>query len=157
MIASLVIRKHGAASMPDWIPISETTLWCMGVVSVITFVGTLAALPILVARIPADYFMRERQSRAANRQQHVAWRLIGVVCKNIVGLAFVLAGVAMLVLPGQGILTILIGLSLMNFPGKHALERRIVQQPAVLQAINWIRCKAGQPPLKVPQQGIGIR
>jgi archaellum biogenesis protein FlaJ (TadC family) len=136
--------------MPDWIPISETTLWWMGVVSVITFVGTLAILPIIVARIPADYFMRDRQSRAARHQQHVAWRLVGVVFKNIVGLALVLAGVAMLVLPGQGVLTILIGLSLMNFPGKHALERRIVQQPAVLQAINWMRRKAGQPPLKVP-------
>jgi Putative transmembrane protein (PGPGW) len=136
--------------MPDWIPISAAALWWMGVVSVITFVGTLAVLPILVARIPADYFMRDRQYRAASRKQHVALRLIGVVFKNVVGLTFVLAGVAMLVLPGQGILTILIGLSLMNFPGKHALERRIVQQPAVLQAINWMRRQAGQPPLKVP-------
>jgi putative transmembrane protein PGPGW len=73
------------------------------------------------------------------------------VCKNLVGLAFVLAGVAMLVLPGQGILTIVIGLSLMNFPGKHVLERYIVQQPSILRAINWMRHRAGQPPLKVPQ------
>lgn len=143
--------------MPDWIPISETMLWWIGIVSVITFIGTLVALPIAVARIPADYFMRDRHSRATSHNQHVAWRVIGVVCKNIAGLIFVLAGVAMLVLPGQGILTILIGLGLMDFPGKHALERRIVQQPRVLQAINWMRRKAGQPPLKVPQKGMVTR
>jgi hypothetical protein len=117
-------------------------------VSVLTFIGTLVVLPVLVARMPADYFMRDRQSHAAH--QHMALRVIGLVIKNVVGLVFILAGVAMLVLPGQGILTILIGLSLMNFPGKQALEKRFVQQPAVLQAINWIRHKAGQPPLKVP-------
>jgi hypothetical protein len=143
--------------MPDWIPISETMLWWIGVVSVLTFIGTLAALPIVVARIPVDYFMRARQGRAASHHQHIAWRLIGIVFKNLVGLAFVLAGLAMLVLPGQGILTILIGLWLMNFPGKYALERLLVQQPTVLQAINWMRRKAGEPPLKVPQKGVSTR
>jgi hypothetical protein len=137
--------------MPDWIPISTTALWWMGILSVVTFVGTLIALPFLVARIPADYFVRDRHGHAAHHRQHPVLRVIGLVCKNLVGLAFVLAGVAMLVLPGQGILTIVIGLSLMNFPGKHALERRIVQQPSILQAINWMRHKAGQPSLTVPQ------
>jgi Putative transmembrane protein (PGPGW) len=136
--------------MPEWIPVSETTLWWMGIVSVITFVGSLVVFPFVVARIPVDYFVRDRQCQAASREQHMARRVIGLVVKNIVGLIFVLAGVVMLVLPGQGILTILIGLSLMNFPGKYALEKRIVQQPTVLQAINWMRHKAGQPPLIVP-------
>ena len=137
--------------MPDWIPFSKATLWWMGILSVVTFVGSLIALPFLVARIPADYFVRDRQGHAAHRQQHPVLRVIGLVCKNLLGLAFVLAGVAMLVLPGQGILTILIGLSLMNFPGKRTLERRIVQQPSILRAINWMRHRAGQPPLIVPQ------
>jgi Putative transmembrane protein (PGPGW) len=137
--------------MPDWIPFSNATLWWMGILSVVTFVGSLIALPFLVARIPADYFVRDWQGHTARRIQHPVLRLIGLVCKNLLGLAFVLAGVAMLVLPGQGILTILIGLSLMNFPGKRALERRIVQQPTILQAINWMRHKAGQPPLNVSQ------
>jgi hypothetical protein len=137
--------------MPDWILVSQTTLWWMGLLSVGTFVGTLVALPIIVARIPADYFMRDRQPHATDHQQHMVLRVLGLVCKNLLGFAFVLAGLAMLVLPGQGIITILIGLSLMNFPGKYALERRIVQQPPVLRAINWMRSKAAQPPLKVPQ------
>jgi hypothetical protein len=142
--------------MPDWIPFSKTALWWMGLLSVGTFLGTLIALPFLVARIPADYFMRHRHGHAARRRQHPVLRVIGLVCKNLLGLIFVLAGIAMLVLPGQGILTILIGLSLMNFPGKHALERRMVQQPAILQAINWMRNKAGQPPLNVPRSNAPV-
>jgi hypothetical protein len=62
----------------------------------------------------------------------------------------ILAGVAMLVLPGQGILMILIGLMLMDIPGKRALERRLVQQPSVWQVMNWIRAKAHQPALQMP-------
>jgi hypothetical protein len=56
----------------------------------------------------------------------------------------------MLLLPGQGILTILIGLMLLDFPGKRRLERRLVQQPSVWRAINWMRAKAHQPALELP-------
>jgi hypothetical protein len=54
----------------------------------------------------------------------------------------------MLVLPGQGILTIATGLLLMDYPGKFRLERRIVATPMVLKGLNWLRAKANQPPLK---------
>ena len=69
--------------------------------------------------------------------------------KNLFGVILLLGGMAMLVLPGQGILTILIGLSLLDFPGKRALERRIVGRPLVLQAINRIRRKFNKSPLLV--------
>jgi hypothetical protein len=69
--------------------------------------------------------------------------------KNVTGLLFVLAGVAMLVLPGQGILTMLIGISLMDFPGKQHIEARIVGQATVLKVINSLRAKFGKPPLVV--------
>jgi hypothetical protein len=55
----------------------------------------------------------------------------------------------MLVLPGQGILTMLIGISLVDFPGKRQLERKLIGQPAVLNTINRVREKFGQPPLTV--------
>ena len=56
----------------------------------------------------------------------------------------------MLVVPGQGLLTILIGVMLTDFPGKYALERRLISQPSIFNAINWIRDKAGKEPLKRP-------
>jgi hypothetical protein len=134
-----------------WLHGHDAVLWWMGALSVVAFVGTLIALPILVARIPADYFRRDRGHASRHQAQSSVLRVLGVLLKNLLGVVLILAGVAMLVLPGQGILTILIGLMLMNFPGKHALERRLVQQPSVLRAINWMRARAHQPDLQAPQ------
>jgi hypothetical protein len=133
----------------EWLRMHEITLWWMGAVSMLTFVGTLIAIPLLVVRIPTDYFIRDRRHQFSMRDQLSIPRLLGLVLKNISGLIFILAGIAMLVLPGQGVLTILLGIMLMNFPGKFALERYIVQQPTVLRAINWMRQQAHHPPLLV--------
>ena len=59
----------------------------------------------------------------------------------------------MLLLPGQGIVTVLIGFALTNFPGKYAIERRIACQPAVGRTLNRIREWAGRPPLRLPPEG----
>jgi hypothetical protein len=67
----------------------------------------------------------------------------------VIGFVLLAAGIAMLVLPGQGILTMLIGISLVDFPGKRQLERKLIGQPAVLNAINKMRQRFGQPPLTV--------
>jgi hypothetical protein len=73
-------------------------------------------------------------------------RIIGRILKNVVGVLFVLAGLSMLVLPGQGVLTILIGLSLVDFPGKQRLEARIIGQRSVFKAVNSLRARFGRPP-----------
>jgi hypothetical protein len=136
--------------MLAWLHEHETVVWWLFVLSIVSFFGTLIALPLVVARLPADYFAREHGQVNRRHERLIVLRLLGALLKNVLGLMFVLAGIAMLVLPGQGILTILMGLMLMNFPGKRRLERRIIQQPAVLRGINWMRCKAHQPPLEVP-------
>jgi hypothetical protein len=61
----------------------------------------------------------------------------------------VFGGFLMLFLPGQGLLTIAVGLLLLDYPGKYSLERRIVSRPSVLQGINWVRAKGNHPPLRV--------
>jgi hypothetical protein len=125
-------------------------LWWFGILSVVTFVGTLIVIPVLVIRIPADYFMYEERWRLPKQRPQVTLRLLGLIGKNLLGVIFIVAGLIMLLLPGQGIITILIGIMLMNFPGKRAFERRLVQQSAVLRTLNWIRAKTDQPPLVVP-------
>jgi Putative transmembrane protein (PGPGW) len=132
-----------------WLRGHETVLWWLGALSVVTFVGTLVALPLVVARLPPDYFTHA-QRPVRRHAQLTGARLLGRLGKNLLGILIVLAGVAMLLLPGQGILTILIGLMLIDFPGKRGLERRLVQQPAVWRAINWMRAKAHQPALELP-------
>ncbi|WHZ24084.1 MAG: hypothetical protein OJF47_003196 [Nitrospira sp.] len=114
--------------------------------SVFMFVGTLIAIPIILMRLPADYF-DIRIPRPWMENHHPILRLVGHIVKNVVGAIFLFAGFLMLFLPGQGVLTMLIGLSLIEFPGKRRLEAKIVGQSTVLSTINAMRAKFGKPPL----------
>jgi hypothetical protein len=144
--------------MLDWIRAHELLLGWLSVVSALMFVGSLAAVPWLVIRIPSDYFLHRRHLVDRWRPRHPLLRIALLAIKNFCGVVLVLAGVAMLVLPGQGILTILIGLMCLDVPGKFALERRLVRLPPVIGAINWLRTKANRPPLELPEgEGLGIR
>lgn len=129
---------------------SSEVLLLLGLMSGVFFVGTLIAIPIVLVRLPHDYF-DDRHSRVWLHNYHPAIRITGYVIKNVIGVVFLLAGIAMIVLPGQGVLTILIGVSLMDFPGKRKLERKLMGRPAVLRTINMIREKFGRPPLDVPK------
>lgn len=128
----------------EWIPVD--VLIGLTVASALGFVASLIAIPMILVRLPADYF-DTRTPRHWMKDHHPALRLIGLVVKNVVGVVFLLAGFAMLFLPGQGVLTMLIGISLMDFPGKRALEARMVGQPTLLGVINNMRHKFGNPPL----------
>lgn len=66
--------------------------------------------------------------------------------KIIFGICLLICGVAMLVLPGQGLITMLIGLSLIPFPGKHKLEQKLLERKSVRSSLNWIRIKAKKEP-----------
>jgi len=138
--------------MVDFLRVHQASLWLIGVLSVIVFIGTLVAIPILVIHIPADYFTRRKKPLKSLPQGHAAVRLLVLVLKNLAGIIFILSGIVMLVLPGQGVITLLIGLMLVNFPGKLKLERRIIEQQSVLRAINWIRLRARKSALKLPRK-----
>jgi hypothetical protein len=119
---------------------TELIVWT-SVASGVMFVASLVATPYLIVRMPADYFVREEPPPRA----HPVLRLL----KNLAGLVLLVMGALMLFLPGQGLLTILIGLIVMDFPGKRRLERRLVAQPRVHQALAWLRRKYGKKPLKL--------
>src|SRR5690242_4019831 len=123
----------------------QLLIW-LAVSSIFMFLGTLIAIPIILVRLPANYF-DVRIPRPWMENHHPVLRVVGHLVKNLVGIVFLLAGLAMLLLPGQGILTILIGLSLVEFPGKRRLEARLVGQATVLSTINKMRAKFNKPPL----------
>jgi hypothetical protein len=132
------------ATFQQWIPVD--VLYGLALASAIGFIGSLIAIPLILVRLPADYF-DTRTPRHWMKDHHPVLRLLGVIVKNVVGVVFVLAGFAMLFLPGQGLLTILIGISLMDFPKKRVLEAKMVGQPTLLGVINSMRHKFGKPPL----------
>ncbi|MDH4083094.1 MAG: hypothetical protein OEV99_01735 [Nitrospira sp.] len=131
--------------------VSTETLVTLTVLSVVFFVGSLIAIPFILVRLPTDFF-DTRVPRRWMENHHPVLRLLGHVVKNVVGAIFLFAGFLMLFLPGQGILTMLIGVTMLDFPGKRKLEARMIGQPAILNTINNMRQKFGKPPLTIAPQ-----
>ena len=113
---------------------------------VITVVLSVLIVAVVVVKIPANYFSPHyQQDFLPNSSWFTRWG--AVIAKNVVGIILILAGIVMLIGPGQGVLTILIGLIMIDIPGKRPLEARIIQRPAVLSAINSLRARYNKPPL----------
>jgi len=133
----------------------EGLLAGLAVFSVVALVGSALALPFLAARLPEDYFVDQQRHTSSLRQFHPVVYLLLRVAKNLVGWTLILAGIAMLVLPGQGLLTIIVGVILCDFPGKFRLERWIACRHGVMRAINWLRQRAGHGPMLAPKRPDG--
>lgn len=128
---------------------NEALLLWLGIVSLISFIASLILIPFLVVRIPVDYFAETKRQPSPWAEQHVVVRWIILLLKNLFGAVFILLGLAMLVLPGQGLLTLLIGVLLLNFPGKYRFERWLIQRPSVFRGVAWLRRRAGREQLEI--------
>jgi hypothetical protein len=141
----------------DWLTQYRDWIEVLGVASLAMFVASLVVFPLVVIQLPRDYFVRSRREPARLRRRHpMLWAVLTVV-KNAVGFVLILAGIAMLVLPGQGLLSILVGLALTNFPGKFKLERRLARMPKVANGLNRIRRGTGRDELVIPVDELSPR
>ncbi|MEM6793035.1 MAG: PGPGW domain-containing protein [Acidobacteriota bacterium] len=154
-----------AAALLLWLPWAPSALgqegnalgWliehqrAVGLFSLTSFLLSLITLPALVAFLPRDYFTKRAQGGGQRRASVL--RIAAALIKNLVGVCLLLAGLAMLVLPGQGLLTILLGLTLTSFPGKQRLERRLLEKPKVRRGLDKIRSLARRPPFEWPGRG----
>jgi hypothetical protein len=115
---------------------------------VVTFAISLAIVSFIMVRIPPDYFHRDRP-RDLWSDRHPAVRWLGMFAKNLLGVVLVVLGILMSIpgVPGQGVLTILLGIMLLDFPGKRSLEYKLVSKPQVLKTINKLRQRFGKPSL----------
>ena len=114
----------------------------------VTFSISLAIVSFIMVKIPSDYFRKDRP-RDLWADKHRAVRFLGIFVKNLLGAVLVVLGIIMSVpgVPGQGILTILLGVMLLDFPGKRDLEHRLVSRPRVFNAINKLRHRFGKDSL----------
>ena len=112
--------------------------------SVTSLVLSIAGCAALITFLPPDYFTETNQGRHI---KNPILRFFVFVLKNLVGGVFIVVGALMLVLPGQGLLTILSGLIISDFPGKKRLARKIIRIRAVFLAANKIRQQFNRPPL----------
>ena len=118
----------------------------LSAVSIASVVVCLVMLPWIVVRLPEDYFAHERRDPPWS-ERSVRRRVVSVV-RTLVGAVFVCVGIVLLFLPGQGLLMILVGLLVAEFPGKYAVERQLARRPAIRRSIDAIRRRAGRPPLR---------
>ncbi len=122
--------------------------WGVGI-SVALAVGTLALATAVIVTWPAARFRHDVPPAVSNR--HPVLRVLGVVGKNVAGCVLILLGAVMALpgIPGQGVLTMIIGLTLLDFPGKREMEARMLRRPAILHAINRLRAAFKRPPLEL--------
>jgi len=125
-------------------------LWWATGLSLLAVVATVIGIPWVIARLPHDYFSRRSRAVWRRTADEPLPALVLTVVKNVLGAILVILGIIMLVTPGQGLLTILLGMMLMNFPGKYRVERWMVRRPGVLRALNWLRRRHGEMPFERP-------
>jgi hypothetical protein len=114
----------------------------------VTFLANLALVSFILVKIPADYFRESRQGKFLEKQSPVV-RVLALIGKNIAGVILVVLGVLLSLpgVPGQGVLTILLGIMLLDFPGRRRFERWIVSSPRVLKTVNKLRHRFDKPKL----------
>lgn len=143
--------------MMDWFHATKEWLqalpWeqqlCLGLsIFLLSFFGSLAFTAVVIVQMPANYFQYSKRIHILAKGHPVVWWL-GHIAKNLLGLLLIVLGIVLSLpgIPGQGLLTILIGVMLLDFPGKRRLERSLVRRPAIHSTINRLRARFGKPPL----------
>ena len=105
---------------------------------------------IVMVKIPENYFSSHyQQDFMPNSPWVIRWG--AVILKNVVGAFLILLGIILSLpgVPGQGILTILLGLIMIDIPGKRPLEAKIIKRPTILSAVNNLRARYNKSPLVI--------
>lgn len=134
-------------TLRDWL-LDPAVMWSLTGGTLALALASLAMVPLLVLRLPADYFVERRPHLVQRLASASAAGRVLIVLKNLLGVILGLLGIAMLVLPGQGLLTILLALVLLDLPRKHDLERRLVRRPGVRSALDRLRARFEKPPFE---------
>ena len=119
----------------------------LGISSFVILVISALSIGYFIKKIPHDYFLDDKRGISKYKNKNPIFWIITLALKNIIGYCLIMGGILMLVLPGQGLLTILVGLMLSDYPGKFKLEKRIIKTNLVLKTINWYRIKSNIPPI----------
>lgn len=139
--------------MFDWvtdffssITLQGALLWLL--IFLLTFGASLAIVSVVLVKLPATYF-KPSHDRSFLADRPPVIRALAIIGKNLLGVALVVVGILLSLpgVPGQGMLTILLGIMLLDFPGKPRFEHWLVSRPKILHAINKLRHKFSKPAL----------
>ena len=132
----------------------EPYLGWLAILSAITFVLSLVLIPLIIRRLPRNCFLEIQLNDKATLSTSPGSVLLAIL-RHVLGIILLLAGIAMLFLPGQGLITIFLGCLLISFPGKRKLILFLVFRPEVQKSLNWLRNKGGKPPFHWPKRPEG--
>ena len=135
----------------SWSSMNSDLLFLLGSLSLFILIISVFMMVLIISFLPEDYFKSENRNLISSVQnsRYPLLKLLVLITKNFFGVLLLLSGILMLVLPGQGILTIITGLVFIDYPGKYKFERKLLRQKGVINSINWIRSRLSRPPLKV--------
>ena len=135
----------------SWSSMNSDLLFLLGSLSIFILIISVFMMVLIISFLPEDYFKSENRNLISSVQnsRYPLLKLLLLITKNFFGVLLLLSGILMLVLPGQGILTIITGLVFMDYPGKYKFERKLLRQKGVINSINWIRSRLSKPSLKV--------
>ena len=119
----------------------------LGISSFVVLVLSSLSIGYFIRKIPHDYFLDDKRGISQIKNKNPVIWIIALVLKNVIGYCLILGGILMLVLPGQGLLTILVGLMISDYPGKFKIEKRIIKTKLILKTINWYRAKSNVLPI----------
>jgi len=128
--------------------------WKNAIVGVLVFAATfgisLGICSFIVVKLPADYFSKKHELKFWAGPRPLL-RATGIIGKNILGVLLVAVGIVLSLpgVPGQGLLTILLGVMLVDFPGKRRLEQKLLNRPGIIKSINNLRARFEKPPLEL--------
>ena len=127
--------------------------WRSILLGVLVFVGTfflnLGIVSLILVKLPKDHFKHDKSKTVSGSNATV--RVLKVIGKNVGGWLLIALGIVLSLpgVPGQGLLTVLLGLMLVDFPGKHRLEQKLLSRPAIINSINGLRGRFGKPALEL--------
>ena len=121
----------------------------LAISSLFIFFFSIFIINFVIKIIPVDYFDSSKRELSPFKTSNPIIWLILFITKNVMGYLLIIGGILMLVLPGQGLLTILLGLIFSDYPGKYKLEKKLINIKPIYRYINWVRKKSDIEPIKL--------
>lgn len=123
--------------------------WLWVLLTVAAVVLSNAAIFAVLVLIPKEFFLDRPERRPGEGRRHVVLHWVLAIGRNVAGTLLILSGALLSLpgVPGPGLLLAVIGIMLLDFPGKHRLVRKLLGRPGTLRAVNRLRARFGRPPL----------
>ncbi|NND92371.1 MAG: hypothetical protein HKN42_16040 [Granulosicoccus sp.] len=133
----------------SWLSENSLVVSSLASGSVVLLALTVLAIPRVVSHLPADYLLNRLDQPL--RRDVPSLMFSGL--RAILGLFIVCLGLIMMVTPGPGVIMLLLGLSVAQFPGKHRLLIYLATRPQVFKSLNWMRQRHAREPFRHPHAG----